>query len=422
MISGFILKNTFLFLMAAAISLILIGCSQVSPALETTSAVALLEEQNSEITAVFSATPPKTKMPEATRRMTITPTSAVEIVKTPPPLITTIPTTVVTIPVTPTPTIASTTEPSPTTEPDRSCPETVPLKPEYDRFYLSANLWPEPDNDIAEPHFWLSKPLPGGGRTLINQRFPYGWDENGRLLLHNGVDIAENLGTPVLAVADGTVVVAQADLEAWYGWRCDWYGHLVVIELDQRWQDQPIFVLYGHVLNLMVDVGDRVLRDQPVAEVGFGGAATNPHLHVEVRVGENEFGSTRNPMLWIDPGPSRGIIVGRLVDPDGRPWQGVPLALAGRNGTAGQASTWSYLGDPQHLINSDEGWAENFLFSDIQPGEYDIYTSIQGVDYRQPVTVIAGKVSVVEITTEALKPAAPIGEVTAEPTNDDLGN
>ena len=312
-----------------------------------------------------------------------------------------------------TPTASPTLKPSPTTEPDRSCPEYSPLKPEYDRFFLSPDRWPTPDTAIAEPHFWLSKPLPGAGRTLINQRFPYGWDENGRLLLHNGVDISEDLGTPVLAVADGTIVVAQSDLNAWYGWRCDWYGHLVVLELDEIWQDQPIYALYGHVLNLKVEAGQRVSRGEPLAEIGFGGAATNPHLHFELRVGENQFDATRNPMLWLEPGPTRGVIAGRLVDPEGRPWQGVPLALVSRGGDGGKHSTWSYLGDPQDLSNPDEGWAENFVFSDVQPGEYDLYTSIQGVDYRQPLMVSAGQITTVEIETE------PFIEPTLEPVATD---
>lgn len=302
-----------------------------------------------------------------------------------------------------TPTSSPTAMPSPTTEPDRTCPESAPLKPEYDRFYLSAKRWPEPDAAVAQTHFWLSKPLPGAGRTLINQRFPYGWDENGRLLLHNGVDMAEDLGTPVLAVGDGTIVVAQADMNAWYGWRCDWYGHLVVLELDEKWQDQPIYALYGHVLNLNVEVGQRVKRGDQVAEVGYGGAATHPHLHFEVRIGENEFGATRNPMLWLDPGPTRGVIAGRLVDPEGRPWQGVPLALVSKNGDGERYATWSYLGDPQSLSNPDEGWSENFVFSDIKPGDYDVYTSIQGVDYQQAVTVTTGQVVTLEIETEPLK-------------------
>jgi len=267
----------------------------------------------------------------------------------------------------------------------------------------------------------MAKPLPGGGRVLTNQRFPYGWDENGRLLLHNGVDMSEDLGTPVLAVADGTVIVAQGDEAAWYGWRCDWYGHLVVLELDQRWNDQPVYALYGHILNLIVEPGQRVSRGQPLAEVGFGGAATSPHLHFEVRVAQNQFGSTRNPMLWLEPGATRGVIAGRLVDPEGRPWQGVPLALVSDESKAVTLSTWSYLGDPQGIANPDEGLAENFVFSDVPPGAYQIVTEIQGVQYQVPALVQGGEMTVVALQTAEYKtptPAAPEaapGAVTASP-------
>ena len=244
--------------------------------------------------AVLSANEQQATVPVlATQALPPTPAAAVADplpTKSPPATATPVPTSAPTL--TPSPTLTLTVaptltpRPSPTTEPDRYCPESPPLKPEYNRFYLSAKKWPDPDQEIAETHFWMSKPLPPGiGRLLTNQRFPYGWDENGRLLLHTGVDTAEDLGTPVLAVADGTVIVAQSDYSAWYGWRCDWYGHLVVIELDERWQDQPVFALYGHVLNLQVQSGERVQRGQPVAEVGIGGAATHPHLHFEVRQG-----------------------------------------------------------------------------------------------------------------------------------------
>jgi murein DD-endopeptidase MepM/ murein hydrolase activator NlpD len=418
---GLLLKNIILLMIFSAMLWLLSGCSPAnSPEIAETSLSTLLAESIG-ITAELSVMPTETAAPLVKVQEPRLNTLAQGPTLTPPAAITAVPTTFVTPQVTATATVTPTPKPSPTTEPDRYCPETAPLKPEYSRFFLSSNRWPAPDLAIAGPHFWLSKPLPGAGRTLINQRFPYGWDENGRLLLHNGVDIAEDLGTPVLAVADGTVIVAQSDLNSWYGWRCDWYGHLVVIELDQKWLDQPVFVLYGHILNLKVEAGDRVVREQPLAEIGIGGAATNPHLHLEVRIGENEFSATRNPMLWIDPGPTRGVIVGRLVDPQGRPWQGVPLALVDREGTEGNASTWSYLGDPQQLMNPDEGWAENFVFSDIQPGEYDIYTSIQGFDYRQPVTVKAGEVVVVEIETKPLVVETPAAEVTAEPGDNDQG-
>lgn len=298
---------------------------------------------------------------------------------------------------------------------NRRCPDPTP-KPEYNRYFLDPDPWPQPDLAVAEPHFWLAKPIPGGGRYLINQTFPYGYDQNGRLLIHTGVDAAQGLGTPVLAAAAGTVVVAQADDEELYGWRCDWYGHLVVIELDERWLGEPVYALYGHVLNINVEVGQRVYRGKQVAEVGFGGAATVAHLHFEVRVGTNEFGSTRNPMLWIDPGETRGVIVGRLLDPQGRPWQGVALSLIGGSEELENRNTWSYLGDPDDLINPDEGWAENFLFSDVRPGNYEVYTRVQGVEYRIPVSVTEGGVSTIEIITEAYKTPTPTPPVTATPT------
>ncbi len=295
------------FLGLFAILLLWLAACSSAPAALTVSGneqVALVEEVAQPTveppTATIKTAPPSTPRPPNTA--------------TPPSTATSSPTASATPADTPT----LTPSPTPTAPPDRTCPEESPLKPEYNRYFLSVKRWPEPDTAVAEPHFWLSKPLPGGGRTLINQRFPYGWDENGRLLLHNAVDMAEDLGTPVLAAADGTVVVAQSDINAHYGWRCNWYGHLVVVELDEKWQDQPVYTLYGHILNIEVEVGQRVKRGDQLAEVGIGGAATAPHLHFEVRIGENEFGATRNPMLWLNPGDTRGVIAGRLVDPEGR--------------------------------------------------------------------------------------------------------
>ncbi len=292
--------------------------------------------------------------------------------------------------------------PPPTPVVNRTCPEQEPLKPDYARYYLSGTVWPTPNPSMSEPHFWLSKPLPGGGRFLINDTYPYGWDLNGRLLLHNAVDSAGGMGTPVLAAADGTVVVAQSDMNAWYGWRCDWYGHLVVIEHDDRWYGQPVYTLYGHVLNINVEAGQRVVRGEQVAEIGVGGAASAPHLHFEVRLGSNDFTTTRNPMLWIDPGETRGVIAGRLLDPQGRPWQGVTVHLLNEKGEI-VATTWSYLDDPLHYINPDEGLAENFLFSDVLPGAYTVYTELQDEIYQVPVTVTAAQIVTVALTTQPLR-------------------
>ncbi|MGB3714723.1 MAG: peptidoglycan DD-metalloendopeptidase family protein [Candidatus Promineifilaceae bacterium] len=285
---------------------------------------------------------------------------------------------------------------------DRTCPEPSPAKPDYYHYYLSGTSWPAPDPEKTD-HFWLTELFEGGDRFLITEWFPYGYDVGGRYLIHNGIDMAEPQGTPILAASDGTVVVAGDDSTALYGWRCDWYGHLVVIELDDRWQGEPVFVLYGHVQNVSVEVGQSLERGETVAEVGVGGAATRPHLHFEVRVGENTFGATRNPLLWLPPPTTRGLIAGRLVDPGGRPWQGVTLTAIGRSDGTSNHTSWTYLGDPELLVNPDERLAENFVISDMEPGQYELIVSLQGVTYNQEVEVESGKLTVVEIVTESYK-------------------
>lgn len=326
-----------------------------------------------------------------------------------PPTLTPIPTSTPTPQPTYTPTKTPTITPSPfivVDNVDRTCPDPAPLRPEYDRYYVPAQQWPAPSGGVGG-HLWLSHPFEGGGRLLYTNWFPYGYDAGDRYLIHNGLDVSEPLGTPVLAMADGTVVVAGDDFSRLYGWRCDWYGHLVVIELDDRWLDQPVYILYGHVLEISVEVGQRVSRGDQVAEVGVGGAATLPHLHFEVRVGTNEFGSTRNPLLWLNPPASRGVVAGRIVDPQGRPWQGVAINAIGKSEGTETYVTWSYLGDPQKLIQPDEVLAENFVFGDMRPGRYEIIVLLQDIEYRTEVEVIGGEVSTVEIVTEPVKSSTP---------------
>jgi murein DD-endopeptidase MepM/ murein hydrolase activator NlpD len=210
-----------------------------------------------------------------------------------------------------------------------------------------------------------------------------------------------------LAVANGTVLVAGDDLYSLYGWRCDWYGHLVVIELEDKWNGKPVYVLYGHVLGLKVVPGEWVKRGQQVAEVGIGGVATEPHLHFEIRVGTNTFGSTRNPLLWLAPPETRGILAGRLVDPGGRPWQGVTINAVGLTADTKNSRTWSYLGDQLNIINPDERLAENFVFGNLVPGTYDIQVEVQDIFYSSQVEIIGGELSIMEIITEPYRTEEP---------------
>ena len=362
-----------------------------------------LQPLRTETQAVASVAP--TLMNTATPEMTATlqPTNS----PTPLPTLTVAPTN------TPTavPTNTSTPIPqSPTPSPQLglSCPDPAPTKPDYQLAYLSPDPWPTPSTTQFEPHFWLIDPIGNGRKPFEQAYYPYGWDGGGRFLLHNGADMPKELGTPLLAVADGTVIVAQTDSEEMFGWRCDWYGQLVILELEQRWQDRPIYILYGHIQNIQVEVGERVTQGDRIAEIGVEGVSLVPHLHLEVRVGENDFTTTQNPILWMQPTEDFGILAGRLIDPEKRPWQGIRVTIIDPSGDEPQfISTFTYLDDPQHIINPDEQLAENFVFADLRPGFYTLFAQLQGVDYRVPVEIKAGEITAVEIMTEAYKTPTP---------------
>lgn len=85
---------------------------------------------------------------------------------------------------------------------------------------------------------------------------------------HEGWDIAARTGSPVLASADGIVIVAGRD---------SGYGNLV--EVDHGY---GLVTRYGHNSRYVVKVGDRVKRGQVLSYVGNTGRSTGPHLHYEV--------------------------------------------------------------------------------------------------------------------------------------------
>jgi len=99
--------------------------------------------------------------------------------------------------------------------------------------------------------------------------------------MHNGVDFAAAMGTPLHATADGVVIHA--------GWQSG-YGRLVKIQ-----HDFGIETRYAHLSKIRVKVGQRVSRGQKIGDMGASGRVTGVHLHYEVRVG----GKAVNPMIYI---------------------------------------------------------------------------------------------------------------------------
>lgn len=90
----------------------------------------------------------------------------------------------------------------------------------------------------------------------------------GRIAPHKGVDFAMPMGTPVLAVGDGEVVVSKHSGGA---------GNYVAIRHGRQYMTR-----YMHLKKLLVKPGEKVKRGDRIALSGNTGRSTGPHLHFEI--------------------------------------------------------------------------------------------------------------------------------------------
>lgn len=111
----------------------------------------------------------------------------------------------------------------------------------------------------------------------------FGYRKSG---FHHGLDIANEWGTKVCAIADGTV--READ------WKSSVYGYAVVIDHGNGWES-----LYGHCGMLTVTAGQQVKAGDVIAIEGSTGRATGPHVHLEIQ----KDGVFLNPMQFIELTP-----------------------------------------------------------------------------------------------------------------------
>ena len=95
---------------------------------------------------------------------------------------------------------------------------------------------------------------------------PYG----DRVKMHEGVDIANRLGTPVRAPADGKVTFANSK---------SGYGLTLIVNHGYGME-----TWYGHLKRFLVAPGDKVKRGDKIALLGNSGRSTGPHVHYEIRV------------------------------------------------------------------------------------------------------------------------------------------
>ena len=150
--------------------------------------------------------------------------------------------------------------------------------------------FPSPGNEIVSPKL---PPLYSPEHYLPSAFDGYNWPAVGTLTsgygwrwgrLHQGIDIAAPIGTPIFAAASGEVISAA--------WDSGGYGNLIKIQhLDGS------VTVYAHNNKIIVTSGQKILQGQQIAEMGTTGRSTGSHLHFEIRP-KGDFAV--NPMAFLN--------------------------------------------------------------------------------------------------------------------------
>lgn len=135
---------------------------------------------------------------------------------------------------------------------------------------------------FKQTSLFASTPAIWPARGWVTSTFTYRISPfTGLRQMHEGMDIANAAGTPVVAPSAG--IVSRVDRE-------NGLGKMLVIN-----HGYGIVTKYGHLSESYVHVGKRVKRGEKIAAIGNTGRSTGPHLHYEVLVN----GVNVNPEKYI---------------------------------------------------------------------------------------------------------------------------
>jgi murein DD-endopeptidase MepM/ murein hydrolase activator NlpD len=113
----------------------------------------------------------------------------------------------------------------------------------------------------------------------VTSGFGYRW---GRM--HEGIDISVAEGTPIRAVASGTVILMQSEYES------GGYGNYTCID-----HGGGLSTCYAHQSSFATSVGAQVSQGDVIGLSGNTGNSTGPHLHFEVRIN----GAATDPLGYL---------------------------------------------------------------------------------------------------------------------------
>jgi murein DD-endopeptidase MepM/ murein hydrolase activator NlpD len=145
--------------------------------------------------------------------------------------------------------------------------------------------WPDQPQFGGDSDRPFRGPVAGGdwvwpARGVFSSGYGWRW---GRM--HKGIDVANNVGTSIVAAREGLVTFA--------GWHDGGYGYLVEIS-----HPDGSLTRYGHNSRLLVSEGQQVQQGQVIAQMGSTGRSTGPHLHFEIHPPGS---GAVNPLQFLPP-------------------------------------------------------------------------------------------------------------------------
>ena len=254
---------------------------------------------------------------------------------------------------------------------------------------------------IVDGSFLLERPIGPEGRNAIDYSARFGTLRKRVRDVYHGVQFLNSTGVPVLAAADGDVVVAGDDSQTSYGPRSNMYGKLVILKHSLPGISEPVYTLYAHLSEVSVKVEGDVKAGEQIGLVGMSGSSRGSTLYFEVRVGENSYDATSNPELWLKPLPAEtdqptGTLAGRVVNAHGD-YVSISNILvenlrAKDQEKVRQVYIRTYL-DPN--LRGREPWKESFTASNLPEGTYQISFWFGPKRYQREVEVQPGMLTFV---------------------------
>lgn len=162
---------------------------------------------------------------------------------------------------------------------------------ENERTRLLNNGLAQVQGAVINPN--ASAPIPGA--TISS-----GWNRNNGDF-HGAIDYEVNVGTPVQASVEGTVIAARWQNENIRTGKDSGYGKFMVVERTES-NGSTTHVYLAHLSEYNAQVGSRVNNTDVIARSGNTGHSDGPHLHYEVRTnatpGQIYTGTKTNPMQY----------------------------------------------------------------------------------------------------------------------------